>query len=282
MSAVSAQTLAAQTLAAQTLAAQTLATQPLSAQALSVRLGGRTILADLGASFAAGRVTAIVGPNGAGKSTFLACLAGLRRPDSGEVRLGDRQLSTLPHRERARRIGFLHQTAEIAWAIDVETLVGLGRIPYGGGGLAAADRAAVARALAMAKMTDFRARDVTTLSGGERGRALIARALAGEPEWLLADEPLTGLDPAHQLDAGDLFRRFAQDGRGVIVTLHDLGFTARLADRVIVLAAGRIVADGPPAEALSPSVLAAAYGIETRFVQGFAGPMIELIGRCDG
>jgi iron complex transport system ATP-binding protein len=125
-------------------------------------------------------------------------------------------------------------------------------------------------------------RDVTTLSGGERGRALIARALAGEPEWLLADEPLTGLDPAHQLDAGDLFRRFARDGRGVIVTLHDLGFTARLADRVIVLAAGRIVADGPPAEALSPSVLAAAYGIETRFVQGFAGPMIELIGRCDG
>jgi iron complex transport system ATP-binding protein len=254
----------------------------LRADGVSVRLGGRDILVNLTTGFAPGQVTAIVGPNGAGKSTFLACLAGLRRPDAGEVRLGEQRVAALPHRARAVRIGFLHQAPEIAWAIDVATLVGLGRIPYGGGGLSAADRTAVARALAMANMTGFADRDVTTLSGGERARALIARALAGEPEWLLADEPLTGLDPGHQLDAGDLFRDYARDGNGVILTLHDLGFTARLADRVIVLAAGRIIADGPPADALSPKILAAAYGIEARFTDGVAGPMIELVGRLHG
>jgi len=255
----------------------------LKAENISVRLGGRTILEGLSASFAAGQVIAIIGANGAGKSTFLACLAGLRRPDTGASFLGDRPISALLHRERAQRIGFLHQTPEIAWAIDVETLVGLGRIPYvGGRGLAAADREAVARALDLADMTGFADRDVTTLSGGERARALIARALAGEPEWLLADEPFAGLDPGHQLDMADLFGKFARDGKGVILTLHDLSFAARLADRIIVLAGGRIVADGAPIDALSPPVLARAYGIETRFAHGAAGPLIELVGRSHG
>jgi iron complex transport system ATP-binding protein len=252
----------------------------LKADAISVRLGGRTILDGLTVEFGAGQVTAIIGANGAGKSTFLACLAGLRQPDSGAASLGALPVSALSHRERAQRIGFLHQTPEIAWAIDVETLVGLGRIPYvGGRGLSAADRMAVARALVQADMSEFATRDVTTLSGGERARALIARALAGEPEWLLADEPLSGLDPGHQLDMADLFRRFARDGKGVILTLHDLSFAARLADRVIVLAGGRIVADGPPIDALAPKVLALAYGIETRLSHGAAGPLIELVGR---
>ncbi len=252
----------------------------LKTENLSVRLGGRTILEGLTAVFSTGQVTAIIGANGAGKSTFLSCLAGLRRPDAGTSSLGDQPVLALPHRERAQRIGFLHQTPEIAWAIDVETLVGLGRIPYvGGRGLSAADRAAVARALDLADMAGFADRDVTTLSGGERARALIARALAGEPEWLLADEPMAGLDPGHQLDMADLFRRFARDGKGVILTLHDLSFAARLADRVIVLADGCIVADGAPTQALSPPVLAHAYGIETRFTDGAAGPLIELVGR---
>jgi iron complex transport system ATP-binding protein len=255
----------------------------LRAEHLSVRLGGRCVLADVTASFETGRVTAIIGPNGAGKSTFLACLADLRRPDSGTSWLGERQISAMPHRERAQRIAFLHQNPEVAWAIDVETLVGLGRIPYvGGRGLAATDREAVARALAMASLNDLAARDVTTLSGGERARALIARALAGAPEWLLADEPLAGLDPGHQLDMADLLRAYAAGGRGVILTLHDLSLAARLADRVLVLADGRILADGRPAEALSPPVLAQAYEIETRVAEGVAGPLIELVGRVRG
>ena len=186
----------------------------------------------------------------------------------------------MPPRQRARSIGFLPQTPEIAWAVDVETLVGLGRTPFlGARGLSDEDRAAVARALRTTEMESFAARTVDTLSGGERGRALIARVLAGEPDWLLADEPLTGLDPGHQLDAADIFRGAAQAGRGVILTLHDLAFAARLADRVIVMAQGGIRADGAPLEALSSPVLADAYGIDAVVTSGSAGPIVELLGR---
>jgi iron complex transport system ATP-binding protein len=138
---------------------------------------------------------------------------------------------------------------------------------------------AVQRAMEVTGTERFAERIVETLSGGERARVLIARALAGEPDWLLADEPLAGLDPGHQLDAAALFRQVAGEGRGVVVTLHDLPMAARLADRVIVLAAGRVLADGPPAAALTPAVLAGAYGIEARWIEGAGRPLIEIVGR---
>lgn len=253
----------------------------LSAETLSVALGGRPVLHGVSATFRTGEVTAVIGPNGAGKSTLLACLAGLRKPDAGSVSLGGTALGDLSHRERARRIGFLPQTPEVAWAVDVETLVGLGRTPHSGArGLSEADRAAVARALKQTDLGAFARREVKSLSGGERGRALFARVLAGEPSWLLADEPLAGLDPGHQLDAVDLMRGFAaRDGQGVVMTLHDLAVAARLADRVLVLVDGRLIADGPPREALTPEVLARAYGVTARVVEGETGPLIELVGR---
>ncbi|PZQ53732.1 MAG: ABC transporter, partial [Phenylobacterium zucineum] len=133
--------------------------------------------------------------------------------------------------------------------------------------------------MAKADVAAFAARIVTTLSGGELARVLIARALAGEPEWLLADEPLAGLDPGHQLDAAALFRTLAGEGKGVVVTLHDLPMAMRLADRVIVLANGQILADGPPVEALAPTILSAAYGVTASFAKGDHGPLIEIIGR---
>ncbi len=252
----------------------------LKAAGLRLGLNGRDILGGVDVSFARGEVSAVIGPNGAGKSTLLACLAGLRRPDGGTVDLDDADIRRLSPRARARRMGFLPQTPEIAWSVDVETLVGLGRTPFVGAlGLGAADREAVARALAATDMTGMSQRVVTTLSGGERARALIARALAGEPDWLLADEPMTGLDPGHQLDAADLFRKMAADGRGVVVTLHDLSLAARVADKIVVLAGGRVLADGRPAEALTPQVLAEAYGIEARVVAGAGGPVVEIVGR---
>jgi iron complex transport system ATP-binding protein len=256
----------------------------LVAENLTVALGGQTVLDGVSARFRPGEVTAIVGPNGAGKSTLLACLAGLRRPDAGQVSLGIEPILTLAHRERARRIGFLPQTPEVAWAVDVETLVGLGRIPHSGArGLSDTDHAAVQAALVRTRMTGLAHRDVTTLSGGERARALLARVLASEPSWLLADEPLAGLDPGHQLDTVDLLRTFAgEDGHGVVMTLHDLGVALRLADRVLVLRDGGLIADAAPLEALTPAVLAQAYGVEAVIVPGSAGPLIELVGRVGG
>jgi iron complex transport system ATP-binding protein len=166
--------------------------------------------------------------------------------------------------------------------VDVETLVGLGRTPFlGVKGLTAQDAAAVDRALDAADAAVFRGRAANSLSGGERARVLIARALAGEPEWLLADEPLAGLDPGHQLDALALFRRLAhEEGRGVVLTLHDLSLAWRFADRVVVLADGHQLADGSPEESLQPEVIAAAYGVEMARVEGRAGPLLELVGRA--
>jgi iron complex transport system ATP-binding protein len=254
---------------------------PLVAEDLTVTLGGRVVLARVSARFRPGEVTAIVGPNGAGKSTLLACLSGLRRPDAGQASLGVEPILALAHRERARRIGFLPQTPEVAWAVDVETLVGLGRTPHSGArGLSEADHAAVQAALVRTRLTGMAHRDVTTLSGGERARALLARVLAGEPSWLLADEPLAGLDPGHQLDTVDLMRAFAAErGHGVVMTLHDLGVALRLADRVLVLRDGVLIADAAPLDALTPAILETAYGVTAAIVPGSAGPLIELIGR---
>lgn len=254
----------------------------LSAEKLSVRLGGKAVLNGFDAAFAPGLVTAVVGPNGAGKSTLLDCLAALRKPDKGQVTLDGQALGDLPSRERARRIAYLPQNAEIAWAVEGRTFVGLGRTPYvGAWGLTAKDRAAVVRAMAVTGVEAFADRVVSTLSGGERARVLIARALAGDPQWLLADEPLAGLDPGHVLDACDLFRRLAdEEGRGIMITLHDLDAAMRVADRVVVLAEGRVLADGAPAEALSPAVLKAAYGVEARTLEGARGPVLEMVGRA--
>ncbi|MFN3513086.1 MAG: ABC transporter ATP-binding protein [Phenylobacterium sp.] len=253
----------------------------LEASDLHVRLGGKAALDGVSAGFATGEVTAILGPNGAGKSTLLACLAGLRRPTSGAVTLDGAPLLHLPARARAQRIGFIPQTPEIAWAVEARILVGLGRTPFiGARGLSLEDAEAIERAMAAAGVAELADRDVSTLSGGERARVLIARALAGEPQWLLADEPLAGLDPGHQLDAGDLFRRMAHErGAGVVLTLHDLSLAARIADRIVVLADGRVVADGPPDQALDPAVLARAYGVEARLVQGAGGAVVEVVRR---
>jgi iron complex transport system ATP-binding protein len=253
----------------------------LSITEAAVRLGDKQVLQNISAAFETGHVTVIVGPNGAGKSTLLSCLAGLRRPDRGSVSLNGESLHAMPVRQRAQRIGFLPQIPEVAWAIDVRTLVGLGRTPFiAARGLGAEDDAAVDNAMALADVAQFAARNVQTLSGGERGRVLLARALAGSPQWLLADEPFAGLDPGHQIDAGKLFMRMAKEkGCGVIVTLHDLHMALHIADRVVVLAEGGILADGPPVQSLAPDILARAYGVESRFWTGQSGPMIEILGR---
>jgi iron complex transport system ATP-binding protein len=246
-----------------------------------VRLGGRAVLDHLSVALQPGKVTCIVGPNGAGKSTLLACLAGLLHPATGRALLDDQPLLAMAPRLRARRIGFLPQTPEIAWAVESQVLIALGRTPYAGrGAIAEEDRAAVARAMALTRTEALAERIVTTLSGGERGRVLIARALAGEPEWLLADEPLAGLDPGHQLDACALFEALAHEqDRGVVVTLHDLTLALRMADHVIVLADGKVLAQGGAEEALSPDILRRAYGVEAQVLHGAHGPLIELIGR---
>jgi iron complex transport system ATP-binding protein len=235
----------------------------MSVEHVRVSLRGQRALSDVTARFERGRVTALLGPNGAGKSTLLSCLAGLRRPDSGRALLDGIDVMALDRRARACRIGLLPQTGEVHWDIDVAALVALGRLPHRGRwGESAADIAAVTRAMAATDVSQFATRRAKRLSGGERGRALLARVLAGEPEWLLADEPLASLDPAHQLDVLDRLREVAAKGAGVILVLHDLSQAARIADDVVLLREGRVIAQGPRDAVLGAEHLRAAFGID--------------------
>jgi len=228
----------------------------------SIELPGR--LGGVSITLNQNEVTAICGPNGAGKSSLLTSLAGLVPLASGEVRLDGELMASLALDDRARRVGYLPQQAELAWDISVETLAGLGRLPWKLG--AEADRAAIDRALGAMQLEDLRHRPLSKLSGGERARAMLARVLAGEPCWLLADEPLANLDLAHQIALLDHFRALAGQGLGVVLVLHDLAQAMNRADRVVVLQQGRVVADGAPTEALSEAVIAKVWGVSARWL----------------
>jgi iron complex transport system ATP-binding protein len=248
------------------------ATRGMRLDHVTVALGGREVIHDVSARFERGQVTALLGPNGSGKSTLLGCLAGLLRAESGRVLLDGVDVLTLDARTRAQRIGLLPQTAEVHWDVDVATLVSLGRFPHRGrGGESAADRAAVAHAMVAMDVDRFAARSVKHLSGGERGRALLARVLAAEPEWLLADEPLASLDPAHQIDVLDRLRDIASRGAGVIVVVHDLSHAARVADQALLLRDGRVVAHGTRDVVLGIDELRAAFEIDVQVGQAANG-----------
>jgi iron complex transport system ATP-binding protein len=218
-------------------------------------------LSGVSATLRPATVTAICGPNGAGKSTLLQCLAGLLQPEHGAVLLDGQPLAALHPRERTRAIGYLPQEGEIAWDLSVEALVALGRLPHRDRG-----EAPVAQALAAVGLTPLAQRPVSTLSGGERARALLARVLAGEPRWLLADEPLAALDLAHQLALLSHLRTATAAGTGVVLVLHDLALAMNRADHILVLDRGRLAAEGPPEEALAEAVVERVWGVRAQWL----------------
>lgn len=217
----------------------------------------------------AGEITAICGPNGAGKSSLLASLAGLIMPQGGSVMLDGVPLLTMPARQRAQAIGYLPQDGQVAWDMAVAALVALGRLPHGDE-RTAQGRLAVERALVALDLLAFARRPVSSLSGGERARVLLARVMAGEPRWILADEPLAALDLGHQLALLATLRNAARGGAGVVLVLHDLGLAMNHADRVLVLQQGRLVADGVPEAALAAQTIGDVWGVSARWL-GEAG-----------
>lgn len=233
----------------------------LACKTLAIVRGKQLILSDISLSLRPGEITAICGPNGAGKSTLLAALAGLVAPQSGRVTLDDADLSKLNPRVRAQAIGYLPQGGEVAWDVSVASLVALGRLPQRDAG-----EVAIARALAACDLAALAQRPVSTLSGGERARALLARVFAGEPRWILADEPLAALDLAHQLALLGTLRAAAGEGCGVVIVLHDLALAVNQADRVLVLSGGAVAADGAPEVALSEEVIARVWGVNARWL----------------
>jgi len=235
----------------------------LSASGLSVTRAGRRVLDAVAITVAAGECVGLIGPNGSGKTTLLRALVGLQPIAAGAVRFDGRPLAAMARRELARDLAYLPQGGDSAWAIPVRALVAMGRLPRREPwrGPRPADRAAVARALMAMDVTHLADRPSNQLSGGERARMLLARALAGEPRLLLADEPVAGLDPYHRMAVMESLLGLAEAGAGVIVVLHDLTLAARFCRRLVLLHHGRVVADGAPERVLSEDRLAEIYRV---------------------
>lgn len=223
-------------------------------------------LDNVSATFRRGGVQVLIGPNGAGKTTLLRALLGFEPTMSGQILLDGQPLSALSRRARAQRFAWLPQSMAPHWNISARELVGLGRLPWGGG----AQDAAVDRALEATATTAFADRPIDELSGGERARVFFARLLAGESDWILADEPLASLDPLHQQEALRLLREAAHEaGKGVIVILHELDAAAAIADDVIILKDGRVAGN-----AFDPTLLEAAFGLRFTIIEHGARRLI--------
>ncbi|QFT98595.1 Hemin import ATP-binding protein HmuV [Roseovarius sp. THAF8] len=248
----------------------------LSVKDFTVSLRNRDVLRDVSFEIGTGEFVGLIGPNGAGKTTLMRAALGLL-PFTGSS-----NLATLSENARARQAAWMPQAREIAWPVTVETVVMLGRTPYLSSiqNPADHDRKAVDDALDWMELTEFRHRDATQLSGGEQARVLIARALAQETPLLVADEPIAGLDPAHQISTMQTFAALARTGKSSLVSLHDLGLAARHCTRLIMLGNKGLVADGKPADVLTDRRLAEIFGVTAWFQdtdKGFVFQPLEVL-----
>ena len=239
----------------------------LDAVDVSVNFGSRLVLDSVSMSVPHGKLIGLLGPNGAGKTTLVRALAGLQKLDQGEIKLDKENLSTFDREVLGRRIAYLAQGAECSWPLKVERIVELGRTPYlhRNRRLDTRDYDVIEKAMKEADISHLVGRTVSTLSGGERTRVMLARALASEPEFLLADEPVASLDPLHQLEVMELLTNVAHSGGAVVVVLHDLNLAMRFCDRIVLLNDGKLLADGIPEEVLNSEMLERVYGIEAKF-----------------
>jgi iron complex transport system ATP-binding protein len=238
----------------------------LAARGVTVERGARAILDDVSVELEGGMFVALLGANGAGKSTLLSVLAGLLKPERGEVLLDSVALSAVDARELARRRAYLPQNPRAEWPISVERLVALGLTPQlpAFGGLPGGFEPRLTHAIEACDLAAQRQQPATTLSGGELARAMLARALVGDPQVLIADEPITGLDPRHAMDTVARLQALAGEGRLVIAAIHDLTLAARSATHLMALRQGGLAAFGPTAEVLTPDLLRQVFEVEAR------------------
>jgi iron complex transport system ATP-binding protein len=259
----------------------------LSARGLRLAYGPHIVVDELDIDVLDGTVTAVIGPNGCGKSTLLRALSRLLPTTRGHVLLDGERIDKLPTREVAKVLGVLPQTPVAPEGLTVGDLVARGRHPHQTWyrQWSSDDEDAVAEALSWTGMADFAERTLDSLSGGQRQRVWISMALAQGTDVLLLDEPTTFLDLAHQIDVLDLVARLhAEAGRTVVMVLHDLNLAARYAGRLVAMRAGRIVAEGPPAEVLTKELLREVFELDAEVIADpvTGTPMVVPVRRATG
>ncbi len=235
----------------------------LELQGVSVSLAGREIVHGVTLSLPPARLVALLGPNGAGKTTLLRAMAGLL-PARGILRIGDQSLDTLSRRQRAQKIGYLPQGHQVHWPLSARDVVALGRYPHGladPANMNASHAAIVDSAMARTDTAQFADQAVMTLSGGERARVMLARVLAVKAGILLADEPTASLDPRHQITVMQDLKAESRCGALVVAVTHDIALASRLADEIVLMHEGRVVAQGAPKQVLTDDILAQVYGV---------------------
>jgi iron complex transport system ATP-binding protein len=246
----------------------------LAAEDVTLAYGSRAIVTDASLAIAGGERVAIVGPNGAGKSTLLRALTGVMTPRGGSVRLCGAPIGTVDRKVVARTIAVVPELAQLPFAMPVDDVVALGRLPHEPPitGLRPSDRAAVAAAIERVGVGHLRRRDARELSMGERQLVFIAVAVAQAASILVLDEPTAHLDIRHQVEVMELLRDLNQrDGTTIVAVLHDLALAAHFFPRVVVMDAGRIVADGPPAATLDEGHIRGVFGVDPALVRLPAG-----------
>ncbi|GLQ21642.1 ABC transporter ATP-binding protein [Algimonas porphyrae] len=250
----------------------------LSVSRLSVVAGGAQVVSHISLQLSRGEFVVLLGPNGAGKSMTLRAMLGLV-PSTGSVTLDGASVPDMAPSERARHIAYLPQSTALAWPARTRDVVSLGRFSHGAavGRLGRDDAHAVDMALSECALEAFSDRRVDSLSGGEMARVHCARAFAARTTFLLADEPVAALDPAQAFRIMDLLQKKARRGLGVLVVLHDIALAARYADRMILMKAGELVADGPTESVLTGESVSALYGVTAHV----AGRQVALNGLPD-
>lgn len=235
----------------------------LVASNINVTLSAKTILKGISVEFAENQLIGLIGPNGAGKSTLLRVLAGLQMLESGKVKLNNQQLQDLSSLNLAKKITYLPQTHECHWPMTVERVVMLGRYPHvDSHRLDDVNMQAVEQAIKDVDIKHLVGRSINELSGGERARVMLARALATQSDILLADEPIVSLDPRHQIEVMALLKALAEKGKTVIVVLHELHLAMRYCDSLILLDNGLVVSEGAAKAVLTPDNLNNVYGVD--------------------
>ncbi len=251
----------------------------LDVSSLVIRRGSRNIVNDVSLSAHTGEFIALVGANGAGKSTLISVIAGLMRPDAGSVMLDGQALNAFRRQDLACLRAYLPQNPFCEWPISVERLVALGLTPSlpAIGKMPAAYVSKIAETLNSFDLNDHRDQPATTLSGGELTRAMLARALVGDPQLLFVDEPIAGLDPRHALDTIKRLRTLAENEKLVVASLHDLTLATRYATRIVAMHDGQVVADGAPAEIVTPELLREIFDVDARISGEGDGAFVDFL-----